>query len=103
MYGRTRSRLSLLASEYMKRMVPMNSLNLAATCSIAIVGISSTEPKVASYDHFRIDVLPRIAKLGYNTIQLMAIMEHPYYASFGYQVTSFFAASSRYGSLCSVG
>jgi len=27
----------------------------------------------------------------------MAIMEHPYYASFGYQVTSFFAASSRYG------
>lgn len=27
----------------------------------------------------------------------MAIMEHAYYASFGYQVTSFFAASSRYG------
>ena len=55
------------------------------------------EPKVASYDHFRTNVLPRIADLGYNTIQLMAIMEHPYYASFGYQVTSFFAASSRYG------
>jgi len=30
---------------------------------------------------------------GYNTIQLMAIMEHAYYASFGYQVTSFFAVS----------
>ena len=28
---------------------------------------------------------------------MMAIMEHAYYASFGYQVTSFFAISSRYG------
>jgi len=41
--------------------------------------------------------LPRIKGLGYNTIQLMAIMEHAYYASFGYQINSFFAASSRYG------
>jgi len=31
--------------------------------------------------------------VGYNAIQLMAVMEHAYYASFGYQVTSFFAAS----------
>lgn len=31
--------------------------------------------------------------IGYNCVQLMAIMEHAYYASFGYQVTSFFAAS----------
>ncbi|XP_064600419.1 LOW QUALITY PROTEIN: 1,4-alpha-glucan-branching enzyme-like [Liolophura sinensis] len=62
------------------------------------VGISSWEGKVASYKHFTHDVIPRIAKLGYNSIQLMAIMEHAYYASFGYQVTSFFAASSRYGS-----
>lgn len=61
------------------------------------VGISSDEPKVASYTHFAEHVIPRIADLGYNAIQLMAIMEHAYYASFGYQVTSFFAASSRYG------
>ncbi|THD27033.1 1 4-alpha-glucan branching enzyme variant [Fasciola hepatica] len=61
------------------------------------VGISSTEPKVASYTHFKDNVLPRIKDLGYNSIQLMAIMEHVYYASFGYQVTNFFAASSRYG------
>ncbi|OBZ76109.1 1,4-alpha-glucan-branching enzyme [Grifola frondosa] len=47
---------------------------------------------------FTTDILPRIRDLGYNTIQLMAVMEHAYYASFGYQVTSFFAASSRYGS-----
>lgn len=61
------------------------------------VGIASTEPKVASYKHFTYDVIPRIKKLGYNCIQLMAVMEHAYYACFGYQVTNFFAASSRYG------
>uniref|UniRef100_A0AAZ3PUX8 1,4-alpha-glucan branching enzyme n=1 Tax=Oncorhynchus tshawytscha TaxID=74940 RepID=A0AAZ3PUX8_ONCTS len=61
------------------------------------VGIASPDPKVASYTNFTTNVLPRIKDLGYNCIQLMAVMEHAYYASFGYQVTSFFAASSRYG------
>lgn len=61
------------------------------------VGISSPELKVTSYKTFTKTVLPRIARLGYNTIQLMAILEHPYYASFGYQVTSFYAPSSRCG------
>ncbi|CAN9367810.1 unnamed protein product [Alternaria alternata] len=63
----------------------------------AHVGISSPEPKVATYKEFTRDILPRIKHLGYNTIQLMAVMEHAYYASFGYQINSFFAASSRYG------
>ncbi|WEW56364.1 alpha-1,4-glucan branching enzyme [Emydomyces testavorans] len=64
----------------------------------AHVGISSPEMKVASYKNFTETMLPRIKYLGYNAIQLMAIMEHAYYASFGYQVNNFFAASSRYGS-----
>nr|XP_057935391.1 1,4-alpha-glucan-branching enzyme [Doryrhamphus excisus] len=63
----------------------------------AHVGIASPEREIASYVNFTNNVLPRIKDLGYNCIQLMAIMEHAYYASFGYQVTSFFAASSRYG------
>eukprot|EP00048_Salpingoeca_helianthica_P021922 m.15211 g.15211 ORF g.15211 m.15211 type:complete len:745 (-) comp6629_c1_seq1:438-2672(-) len=63
----------------------------------AHVGIASATPGIASYNHFTDNVLPRIARLGYNTIQLMAVMEHAYYASFGYQVTNFFAASSRFG------
>jgi 1,4-alpha-glucan branching enzyme len=63
------------------------------------VGISTTEYRVGTYPEFTANVLPRIKKLGYNVIQLMAVMEHAYYASFGYQVTSFFAASSRYGSI----
>ncbi|TID20161.1 1-4-alpha-glucan-branching enzyme [Venturia nashicola] len=63
----------------------------------AHVGISSWEGKVATYKEFTRNVLPRIKNDGYNVIQLMAIMEHAYYASFGYQINSFFAASSRYG------
>lgn len=63
----------------------------------AHVGISSPEAKVATYKEFAQNVLPRIKKLGYNVLQLMAIMEHAYYASFGYQINNFFAASSRYG------
>eukprot|EP01138_Halocafeteria_seosinensis_P013001 gb/GECG01013279.1/.p1 GENE.gb/GECG01013279.1/~~gb/GECG01013279.1/.p1 ORF type:complete len:764 (+),score=81.02 gb/GECG01013279.1/:1-2292(+) len=63
----------------------------------AHVGMSSQEEKVSSYDEFCDNILPRIKTSGYNAIQLMAIMEHPYYASFGYHVTNFFAASSRYG------
>lgn len=61
------------------------------------IGMAQEEGKVGSYDEFRLNILPRIKDLGYNTIQIMAIMEHPYYASFGYQVTNFFAASSRFG------
>ena len=63
----------------------------------AHVGMSSEEPEIASYHHFTKNVLPRIKNLGYNTVQLMAVQEHPYYGSFGYHVSNFFAASSRFG------
>ena len=63
----------------------------------AHVGISSPELRVTTYTEFTRSLIPRIHHLGYNVIQLMAIMEHAYYASFGYQVNSFFAASSRFG------
>ena len=63
----------------------------------AHVGMAQEEGKVGSFDEFREKVLPRIERLGYNAVQLMAIMEHPYYGSFGYHVGSFFAVSSRFG------
>ncbi len=63
----------------------------------AHVGMSSEEEGVASFNFFREKVLPHIQALGYNTIQLMAIQEHPYYGSFGYHVSNFYAASSRFG------
>ena len=61
------------------------------------VGMAQEEGKVGSYTEFKDNVLPRIKALGYNTIQIMAVMEHPYYASFGYQVANFYAAASRFG------
>lgn len=63
----------------------------------AHIGMSSQNPEISSYLAFKENVLPRIKLLGYNTIQLMAIQEHPYYGSFGYQVSNFFAPSSRFG------
>ncbi|WP_270316720.1 alpha-amylase family glycosyl hydrolase [Lactococcus petauri] len=63
----------------------------------AHIGISSEEHKINTYQEFTRGILPRIKAAGYNTIQLMAIMEHPLYASFGYQVSNFFAISSRFG------
>ncbi|XP_044474627.1 1,4-alpha-glucan-branching enzyme 1, chloroplastic/amyloplastic-like isoform X2 [Mangifera indica] len=63
----------------------------------AHVGMSSSEPRVNSYREFADDVLPRIRANNYNTVQLMAVMEHSYYGSFGYHVTNFFAVSSRSG------
>ena len=61
------------------------------------IGMAQEKEGMGTYAEFCANVLPRIADLGYNTIQIMAIMEHPYYGSFGYQVSSFFAACSRYG------
>jgi len=61
------------------------------------IGMAQEEPRIGTYTEFKDKILPRIKELGYNTIQIMAIMEHPYYASFGYQVTNLFAASSRFG------
>ena len=63
----------------------------------AHVGMAQEEGKVSSYREFADFTLPVIKEGGYNTVQLMAIMEHPYYGSFGYQVSNFFAASSWFG------
>lgn len=61
------------------------------------IGMAQEREGVGSYTEFRENVLPRIAQDGYNAIQIMAIQEHPYYGSFGYHVSSFYAPSSRFG------
>lgn len=63
----------------------------------AHIGMSSEREEVAGYAYFTKHILPRIKKAGYNTVQLMAVAEHPYYGSFGYHVSSYYAPSSRYG------
>ena len=61
------------------------------------VGMGGEAPRVHTYREFADSVLPRVAKAGYNTLQMMAVQEHPYYGSFGYHVSSFFAPCSRFG------
>lgn len=61
------------------------------------IGMAQEEEGVGSYLEFRDKIIPKIVEAGYNTIQLMAIAEHPYYGSFGYHVSNFFAPSSRFG------
>lgn len=63
----------------------------------AHAGMCTEHRRVATFREFEVFVLPRVVDLGYNTIQLMAVQEHPYYGSFGYQVANFFAVSSRFG------
>ncbi len=77
-----------------KKFKPKTSPLLIYECHI---GMATEEEKVGTYEEFRVKVLPRIVKDGYNAIQIMAIQEHPYYGSFGYHVSSFFAPSSRFG------
>ena len=73
------------------------SLSEPALIYEAHVGMASEDERVATYREFADNVLPHIKDAGYNTVQLMGIMEHPYYGSFGYQVSNFYAASSRFG------
>lgn len=77
-----------------KNFKPSTSPLLIYECHI---GMAQDAEKVGTYTEFKDNVLPRIAKDGYNAIQIMAIAEHPYYGSFGYHVSNFFAASSRFG------
>lgn len=76
---------------------PVPPRNCALLIYEAHIGMAGIEPRVHTYKEFTRNVLPMVKKDGYNAIQLMAVMEHAYYASFGYQVTNFFAPSSRFG------
>jgi len=61
------------------------------------IGMAVEDERLGTYEEFRLNVLPRVAKAGYNALQVMAVQEHPYYGSFGYHVSGFFAPSSRFG------
>ena len=77
-----------------KKFVPDTKPLLIYECHI---GMAQEREGVGTYTEFRDNILPRIAKDGYNAIQIMAIQEHPYYGSFGYHVSNFYAPSSRFG------
>jgi 1,4-alpha-glucan branching enzyme len=84
-------------SPYVWKNIDFKPPNRAPLIYEAHVGMAQEGEKIGTYTEFTENIIPRIVKAGYNTLQLMAIQEHPYYGSFGYQVSSFFAASSRFG------
>ncbi|MCM1020630.1 MAG: alpha amylase C-terminal domain-containing protein [Muribaculum sp.] len=77
-----------------KKFTPNTEPLLIYECHI---GMAQNREGVGTYNEFRENVLPRIQADGYNAIQIMAIQEHPYYGSFGYHVSNFYAPSSRFG------
>lgn len=77
-----------------RKFKPSTSPLLIYECHI---GMAQEKEGIGTYNEFREKILPRIVKAGYNCIQIMALQEHPYYGSFGYHVSSFFAPSSRFG------
>ena len=83
--------------EYKWNIIDFKAPETAPVIYEAHIGMSSQLEKIATYREFTENILPIIIKSGYNTIQLMAIQEHPFYGSFGYHVSSFFSASSRFG------
>ena len=84
-------------SEYAWEIENFTAPETAPVIYEAHIGMATEEEKLGTYAEFTGNVLPLIIKSGYNTIQLMAIQEHPFYGSFGYHVANFFAASSRFG------
>ncbi|HEB54140.1 MAG TPA: 1,4-alpha-glucan-branching enzyme [bacterium] len=85
------------AQAYRWRNPPPQSRGRPLLVYEAHVGMAQEAARVGSFDEFRRNTLPRVRAAGYDAVQLMGLAEHPYYASFGYQVTSFFAVSSRFG------
>ena len=83
--------------EYKWNIIDFKAPETAPVIYEAHIGMATQLEKIGTYREFTENVLPVIIKSGYNTIQLMAIQEHPFYGSFGYHVSSFFAASSRFG------
>jgi 1,4-alpha-glucan branching enzyme len=85
------------AEAYKWEIEDFNAHSTAPVIYEAHIGMATSSEKIGSFKEFTENILPIIIESGYNTIQLMAIQEHPFYGSFGYHVSSFFAASSRFG------
>jgi 1,4-alpha-glucan branching enzyme len=59
--------------------------------------ISEEDNRWATYREIALPLVDHVKKYGFTHVELMPIMEHPFDASWGYQVTGYFAPTSRFG------
>jgi 1,4-alpha-glucan branching enzyme len=58
---------------------------------------SPQENRWLSYREIAFDLADHVRRLGFTHVEFMPVMEHPFYGSWGYQTTGYFAPTSRYG------
>ena len=87
--------------EWMKSRQHRNALD--APCSVYELHFGSwrrspdNPREFLSYESIAPELARYVKEMGFTHVELMPIMEHPFYGSWGYQCTGYFAASSRYG------
>jgi 1,4-alpha-glucan branching enzyme len=84
---RTRKERNALEAPHSVYEVHLGSWMRSPDDPTKVLGFRDLAPKLAEY----------ATRLGFTHIELMPVMEHPFYGSWGYQCTGYFAPSSRYG------
>jgi len=88
-------------AEWMKTRQQRNALG--APCSVYELHLGSwrrdpsNPERLLGYREVAPTLAQYVKEMGFTHVELMPIMEHPFYGSWGYQCTGYFAASSRYG------
>ncbi|EDM38771.1 1,4-alpha-glucan branching enzyme [Pedobacter sp. BAL39] len=86
---------------WMKKRPKVNALNQPMSVYELHLGSWQRDPsepkRVLTYREIATSLVPYILEMGFTHVELMPIMEYPYFPSWGYQITGYFAASSRHG------
>jgi 1,4-alpha-glucan branching enzyme len=86
---------------WLKKRPKLNALDQPMSVYELHLGSWQRDPgnpeRVLSYGEIANSLIPYVLEMGFTHVELMPIMEYPYYPSWGYQITGYFAASSRHG------
>ncbi|RYG45102.1 MAG: 1,4-alpha-glucan branching protein GlgB [Chitinophagaceae bacterium] len=86
---------------WIKKRAKLNALNKPMSVYELHLGSWQRDPsepkRILTYKEIAASLVPYILDMGFTHVELMPIMEYPYYPSWGYQITGYFAASSRHG------
>jgi 1,4-alpha-glucan branching enzyme len=87
---------------WMKNRKKNNSLDAPISVYEVHLGSWKRKPednnRSLTYREMADELVPYVKKMGFTHVEFMPVMEHPFFGSWGYQITGYFAASSRFGS-----